>query len=95
MVAPRIGTSSTSCVGCQMGFFAEVGPVQIFVSSHLIPDDFDYSALDDPCFVSEDEEVRNYDKEFLCRSNEQRSLSLVLPLDCALLFTESNLHANV
>lgn len=42
----------------KMGFFAEAGPVQIFVSSHLIPDDFDYSALDDPCFISEDEEIR-------------------------------------
>lgn len=40
-----------------MGFFAEAGPVQIFVSSHLIPDDFDFSALDDPAYISADEEV--------------------------------------
>ena len=42
----------------QMGFFAEAGPVQIFVSNHLIPEDFEFSALDDPCYVSSDEEVR-------------------------------------
>lgn len=41
----------------QMGFFAEAGPVQIFVSNHLIPEDFEFSALDDPCYVSSDEEV--------------------------------------
>eukprot|EP00208_Stichococcus_sp_RCC1054_P001939 CAMPEP_0206142190 /NCGR_PEP_ID=MMETSP1473-20131121/15884_1 /ASSEMBLY_ACC=CAM_ASM_001109 /TAXON_ID=1461547 /ORGANISM="Stichococcus sp, Strain RCC1054" /LENGTH=152 /DNA_ID=CAMNT_0053537081 /DNA_START=670 /DNA_END=1128 /DNA_ORIENTATION=+ len=42
----------------KMGFFAEAGPVQIFVSSHLIPDDFDFTALDDPAYVSADEEIR-------------------------------------
>lgn len=42
----------------KMGFFAEAGPVQIFVSNHLIPEDFEFSALDDPCYVSSDEEVR-------------------------------------
>jgi len=42
----------------QMGFFAEAGPVQIFVSNHLIPEDFEFSALDDPCYVSSDEEVK-------------------------------------
>ena len=31
--------------------------MQIFVSNHLIPDDFEFSALDDPCYVSADEEV--------------------------------------
>ena len=45
------------CWAVQMGFFAEAGPVQIFVSSHLIPDDFDFSALDDPAYISADEEV--------------------------------------
>jgi DNA-directed RNA polymerase subunit E'/Rpb7 len=42
----------------QVGFFAEAGPLQIFVSGHLIPEDFEYSQLDDPAFVSGDEEVR-------------------------------------
>jgi len=42
----------------KMGFFAEAGPLQIFVSSHLIPEDFEYSQLDEPAFVSGDEEVR-------------------------------------
>jgi hypothetical protein len=31
--------------------------VQIFVSNHLIPEEFEFSALDDPCYVSQDEEV--------------------------------------
>lgn len=44
-------------LSAQMGFFAEAGPVQIFVSNHLIPEDFEFSALDDPCYVSSDEEV--------------------------------------
>lgn len=42
----------------KVGFFAEAGPLQIFVSGHLIPEDFEYSQLDDPAFVSGDEEVR-------------------------------------
>lgn len=62
-IEARLEGSLTRCACSQMGFFAEAGPVQIFVSSHLIPDDFDYFALDDPCFVSEDEEVRSHDKE--------------------------------
>ena len=32
--------------------------MQIFVSNHLIPEEFEFSALDDPCYVSQDEEVR-------------------------------------
>lgn len=49
--------ASRSSRAMQMGFFAEAGPVQIFVSNHLIPEDFEFSALDDPCYVSSDEEV--------------------------------------
>ena len=41
-----------------MGFFAEAGPLQVFVSVHLIPDDFEYNQVDEPAFVSADEEVR-------------------------------------
>lgn len=54
---PQSGQSSFLIRAVQMGFFAEAGPVQIFVSSHLIPDDFDFSALDDPAYISADEEV--------------------------------------
>eukprot|EP01024_Parvocaulis_polyphysoides_P004786 TRINITY_DN11190_c0_g2_i3.p2 TRINITY_DN11190_c0_g2~~TRINITY_DN11190_c0_g2_i3.p2 ORF type:complete len:176 (+),score=8.17 TRINITY_DN11190_c0_g2_i3:58-585(+) len=42
----------------QMGFFAECGPCTIFVSSALIPDDFNYQSTDIPMFLSGDEEVR-------------------------------------
>eukprot|EP01103_Thecamoeba_quadrilineata_P010111 TRINITY_DN2098_c0_g1_i1.p1 TRINITY_DN2098_c0_g1~~TRINITY_DN2098_c0_g1_i1.p1 ORF type:complete len:118 (-),score=20.35 TRINITY_DN2098_c0_g1_i1:133-486(-) len=43
----------------KMGFFAEVGPLQVFVSKHLIPSDMTF----DPqkpvaCFVSEDESIK-------------------------------------
>ena len=41
-----------------MGFFAEAGPVQVFVSNHLIPDEFSFVAADEPSFVSADEAVR-------------------------------------
>lgn len=41
-----------------MGFFAEAGPLQVFVSAHLIPEDFEYNQVDEPAFVSADEEVR-------------------------------------
>jgi len=42
----------------KMGFFAQAGPLQIFVSVHLIPEDFEYNQLDEPAFISGDEEVR-------------------------------------
>lgn len=42
----------------KVGFFAEAGPLQVFVSSHLIPDDFEYNQVDEPAFVSGDEEIR-------------------------------------
>ncbi|WIA22333.1 hypothetical protein OEZ85_004647 [Tetradesmus obliquus] len=38
----------------KMGFFADAGPVQIFVSSHLIPDDFEYSTVNGDAFLSLD-----------------------------------------
>lgn len=38
----------------KMGFFADAGPVQIFVSSHLIPDDYEYSTVNGDAFVSLD-----------------------------------------
>uniref|UniRef100_A0A061S9A0 DNA-directed RNA polymerase II subunit G n=1 Tax=Tetraselmis sp. GSL018 TaxID=582737 RepID=A0A061S9A0_9CHLO len=40
-----------------MGFFASIGPLNVFVSSHCIPDDFEYSSHGEQ-FVSEDEMVQ-------------------------------------
>ncbi|GAM18561.1 hypothetical protein SAMD00019534_017360 [Acytostelium subglobosum LB1] len=38
-----------------LGFFAEAGPLSIFVSTHLIPADMQFDAQSaNPCFVSED-----------------------------------------
>lgn len=37
----------------KMGFFAEAGPLQIFVSNHLIPEEFEYSAVGDACYASQ------------------------------------------
>lgn len=42
----------------QVGFFADAGPLQLFVSNHLIPEDFTYDSTNDPAFVSSDEAVR-------------------------------------
>lgn len=41
-----------------MGFFADAGPLQLFVSNHLIPEDFEFNATGEPAFVSTDEAVR-------------------------------------
>ncbi|KAL6041532.1 DNA-directed RNA polymerase II subunit RPB7, variant 2 [Balamuthia mandrillaris] len=41
----------------KMGFMAEVGPLQVFVSKHLIPSDMNFDANDE-CFVSDDESIR-------------------------------------
>ncbi|XP_021844524.2 DNA-directed RNA polymerase II subunit RPB7 [Spinacia oleracea] len=38
----------------KMGFFAEVGPVQIFVSNHLIPDDMEFQSADTPTYSTSD-----------------------------------------
>lgn len=42
----------------QVGFFADAGPLQLFVSNHLIPEDFSYDSANEPAFVSSDEAVR-------------------------------------
>ncbi|KGG50672.1 hypothetical protein DI09_5p190 [Mitosporidium daphniae] len=43
----------------KMGFFAETGPLQIFVSAHLIPPDLSFDANSLPaCFISEDQSQR-------------------------------------
>ncbi|KAI7740717.1 hypothetical protein M8C21_023528, partial [Ambrosia artemisiifolia] len=38
----------------KMGFFAEAGPVQIFVSNHLIPDDMEFQSGDMPNYTTSD-----------------------------------------
>ncbi|KAL1924608.1 uncharacterized protein VTP21DRAFT_4262 [Calcarisporiella thermophila] len=43
----------------KMGFFAEVGPLQVFVSSHLIPQDMKFDPHSNPpCYASEDQEIK-------------------------------------
>eukprot|EP00026_Physarum_polycephalum_P019920 Phypoly_transcript_22190.p1 GENE.Phypoly_transcript_22190~~Phypoly_transcript_22190.p1 ORF type:complete len:173 (+),score=29.71 Phypoly_transcript_22190:79-597(+) len=43
----------------KMGFFAEAGPLQIFVSKHLIPPEINFDPQSNPpAFVSEDETIR-------------------------------------
>ena len=37
-----------------MGFFAEAGPLQVFVSNHLIPEDFEFSTAHEPCYTTAD-----------------------------------------
>ncbi|KAF7130321.1 hypothetical protein RHSIM_Rhsim10G0155100 [Rhododendron simsii] len=44
--------------GIRMGFFAEAGPVQIFVSNHLIPDDMEFQSGDMPNYTTSDRSVR-------------------------------------
>lgn len=40
----------------KMGFFAEVGPLNIFISNHLIPTDFKFEPNSmPPCYISEDQ----------------------------------------
>ncbi|TVU19308.1 hypothetical protein EJB05_35449, partial [Eragrostis curvula] len=41
-----------------MGFFAEAGPVQIFVSNHLIPDDMEFQSGDVPNYTTSDGSVK-------------------------------------
>ena len=38
----------------QMGFFADAGPLQIFVSQHLIPSHYRVEITDDAAFESEE-----------------------------------------
>ncbi|KAK1259024.1 hypothetical protein QJS04_geneDACA001459 [Acorus gramineus] len=42
----------------KMGFFAEAGPVQIFVSNHLIPDDMEFQPGDMPNYTTSDKSVK-------------------------------------
>ncbi|XP_021715417.1 DNA-directed RNA polymerase II subunit RPB7 [Chenopodium quinoa] len=42
----------------KMGFFAEAGPVQVFVSNHLIPDDMEFQSADTPNYTTSDGSVK-------------------------------------
>ncbi|KIZ02639.1 DNA-directed RNA polymerase II subunit RPB7 [Monoraphidium neglectum] len=50
----------------KMGFFAEAGPLQIFVSSHLIPEDYEYSSANDAAYVSRQDGVRIEERAEFC-----------------------------
>lgn len=41
---------SPSASAVQMGFFAEAGPLQVFVSNHLIPESFEFNTAHEPCY---------------------------------------------
>ena len=42
-----------------MGFFAEAGPLTLFVSNHLIPEDLVFDANANPaCYQTEDQTVK-------------------------------------
>uniref|UniRef100_A0A0R0GFZ9 DNA-directed RNA polymerase subunit n=1 Tax=Glycine max TaxID=3847 RepID=A0A0R0GFZ9_SOYBN len=47
----------TGFVTFPMGFFAEAGPVQIFVSNQLIPDDMEFQSGDLPNYTTSDGSV--------------------------------------
>eukprot|EP00889_Picochlorum_renovo_P008380 jgi/Picre1/35410/NNA_002872.t1 len=36
----------------KMGFFAEAGPLQLFVSNHLIPEEFEFDTSHEPAYVT-------------------------------------------
>ena len=38
----------------QMGFFSEAGPLQVFVSNHLIPEAFEFNTTHEPCYQTAD-----------------------------------------
>ncbi|EFN54224.1 hypothetical protein CHLNCDRAFT_36106 [Chlorella variabilis] len=42
----------------KMGFFAEAGPLQVFVSNHLIPEGFEFNTAHEPCYQTADGEQK-------------------------------------
>ncbi|KAI9264455.1 RNA polymerase Rpb7 [Sporodiniella umbellata] len=43
----------------KMGFFVDVGPLQVFVSSHLIPNEFKFDVNGNPpCYSSDDQVIQ-------------------------------------
>uniref|UniRef100_A0A7R9YT63 DNA-directed RNA polymerase II subunit RPB7 n=1 Tax=Chlamydomonas euryale TaxID=1486919 RepID=A0A7R9YT63_9CHLO len=37
------------------GFFAQAGPYEIFVSNHLIPEDYEFNTVGEPCYTSNED----------------------------------------
>ncbi|KAF7129236.1 hypothetical protein RHSIM_Rhsim10G0155000 [Rhododendron simsii] len=58
MVNKDYGDRIVASCGIRMGFFAEAGPVQIFVSNHLIPDDMEFQSGDMPNYTTSDRSVK-------------------------------------
>lgn len=42
----------------KMGFFAQAGPLQLFITQHLIPEEFEFDTLDDNSWISSDQMTR-------------------------------------
>ncbi|KAK9805453.1 hypothetical protein WJX73_008784 [Symbiochloris irregularis] len=42
----------------KVGFFCTAGPLKIFVSNYLIPEEFEFQMAEEAAFVSSDDEVR-------------------------------------
>lgn len=40
----------------QMGFFAQAGPLDIFVSNHLIPDEYEFDSTNEPSYRTSGED---------------------------------------
>ncbi|OMH81492.1 DNA-directed RNA polymerase II subunit rpb7 [Zancudomyces culisetae] len=55
----------------KMGFFVSVGPLQVFVSSHLIPADMQFDASSNPpCFVSKTSYASASDVKFKIKDED-------------------------
>jgi DNA-directed RNA polymerase II subunit RPB7 len=44
-------------VASQMGFFAQAGPLDIFVSNHLIPEEYEFDSSNEPCYRTSGEDA--------------------------------------
>ena len=70
----------------KMGFFAQAGPLELFVSTHLIPSEYAFSSIDEPCFVSDDSMVRGTQIFLTCPCSDTKIESLttgIHPSPCA------------
>uniref|UniRef100_A0A452Z2F5 DNA-directed RNA polymerase subunit n=1 Tax=Aegilops tauschii subsp. strangulata TaxID=200361 RepID=A0A452Z2F5_AEGTS len=74
----------------KMGFFAEAGPVQIFVSNHLIPDDMEFQSGDVPNYTTSDGSVK-IQKESEVRLKIIGTRVDATEIACVVLFANSNL----
>ena len=70
----------------KLGFFAQVGPLQVFVSKHLIPSDMRFDPQSTPpAYVSEvaDETPQRVQKDAEVRRTEAGPTAIVLPASLA------------